>query len=109
MTWKPLPNKNVEENDPLNMRESIREWAKDFSPGDTDAWATLSPKWNSIVGDDVALNSRPHSLRDGVLVIVADDPAWVSHLSYLQSTIASAANDVLGYEAVREVKVRRGS
>jgi predicted nucleic acid-binding Zn ribbon protein len=108
VTWQPLPNNNASANDPKKLNESIRDWAKDFSTQDADAWTILAPKWNDIVGDEIAANTKPHSLRDGLLVIVANDPSWVSHLSYLQSTIAASANEVLGYEAVREVQVRRG-
>ena len=108
MSWKPLPDRNQEPPEPKTLNESIRDWAKDFSTEDADAWTSLAQKWSDIVGADVAANSQPHSLRDGVLIVVAKDPSWVSHLAYLQSTIATSANEAIGYEAVQKVQVRMG-
>ena len=46
------------------------------------------------------------SLRDGVLVLGATDPAWASRARFEGPRIAAAVGDRGGSVAVREVRVR---
>lgn len=44
-------------------------------------------RWPELVGDVIADNCRPARITDGVLVIEAESPAWVSELGWMGEEI----------------------
>jgi len=105
MTWKPLPAE-IKEPEPLTLRDAVKEWAREFSAGDVDAFATILREWPTIVGADVAAHVFPHTLRDGELIVDVDDPAWVSHVGFLGEQLKTNLNGVLGEGAIGAIKAR---
>ena len=65
-------------------------------------------RWREIVGDDVATHAEPSSLRGGLLRVRTDSPAWATEISYLADEIRRRANETVGRELVREVRVWTG-
>ena len=65
-------------------------------------------RWNEIVGDAIGAHAEPSSLREGVLKVRADSPAWAAELGYLAADIRTRANSLIGREAVVEVRVWTG-
>jgi predicted nucleic acid-binding Zn ribbon protein len=43
--------------------------------------------WEDLVGPDVAAHATPRSLRDGVLTVVVDHPAWATSLRMLSADL----------------------
>jgi hypothetical protein len=62
-------------------------------------------RWTEIVGDAVAAHAEPSSLREGVLKVRADSPAWAAELGYLVGEIRTRANALIGRQSVVEVRV----
>lgn len=89
---------------------------KDLLPGATGRLGIPSPEatgrvwsaWDEIVGPAVAAHAEPTSLRDGVLRVRADSPAWATEIGYLADEIRSRANAVTGRPLVSEVRVWTG-
>jgi predicted nucleic acid-binding Zn ribbon protein len=65
-------------------------------------------RWEHIVGAAIAQHAEPSSLRGGVLRVRADSPSWATEIGYLGDQIKASANDVVGMELVREVRVWTG-
>ena len=65
----------------------------------------LAGDWEQIVGERLASESAPTTLQGGALVIVASSGAWGTQLEFLAQEIAKKANERLGEEAVRTVRV----
>ena len=64
--------------------------------------------WPEIVGGTIADHAEPTSLKEGVLRIRTDSPAWATELGYRGTQIARRANEVAGSEVVKEVRVWTG-
>lgn len=64
--------------------------------------------WRQIVGPEVARHAEPTSLRGGVLRVRTDSPAWATEIAYLGAEIRRRANETLGSETVRQVRVWTG-
>ena len=65
-------------------------------------------RWTEIVGDAIGAHAEPSSLREGVLKVRADSPAWAAELGYLASDIKTRANALIGRQSVLEVRVWTG-
>ena len=75
---------------------------------DTRAIGLLWARWSEIVGDAVAQNAEPTSLKGGVLRVRATSPTWAQELTYLAAEIRARANALAGSDVVREVRVWTG-
>lgn len=94
-----LPDRLRDVLDPLGRRLGME--------GAVEA-GRLFARWHSIVGEDVAAHVRPTSLRDGVLRVQADSPAWGTEIGYLADEIADRINAAMGSQLVRELRVGAG-
>ena len=65
-------------------------------------------RWRDIVGQDIAAHAEPSSLRGGLLRVRTDSPAWATEIGYLTDEIRNRANETVGRELVREVRVWTG-
>jgi len=65
-------------------------------------------RWTEIVGDAIGAHAEPSSLREGVLKVRADSPAWAAELGYLATDIKTQANALIGRQSVVEVRVWTG-
>ena len=67
--------------------------------------ARLVQEWPRIVGPRVAAETAPSSLENGVLTVAASDGPWGAQARFLVDEIARRANETLGDDAVRSVRV----
>jgi len=63
--------------------------------------------WPDLVGPAAAEALRPVAVRDGELVVTADDPAWVGQARWLEDGVVSGLADVLGPGVVTRLRARR--
>lgn len=90
------------------LRNLLGEFGKKLGlPGATET-GIVWRKWREIVGDAVAEHAEPTSLRDGILKVRTDSPAWAQELTYLSRKIVARANEVAGKPVVSEMKVWTG-
>ena len=72
------------------------------------ALGALGRNWGRVVGERLAVESEPASVVGGVLVVRASSAAWAAQIGFLAREIRGRANECLGREIVREVRVVLG-
>ena len=75
---------------------------------DARATGLVWSHWAEIVGDAIAGNAEPTSLKKGILRVRAISPTWAQELTYLATEIKERANAMAGSDVVREVRVWTG-
>lgn len=65
--------------------------------------------WEEAVGRTVTRHCRPVSITEGILVIEAKNNVWMQELSLLRQGIMDKINELLGWEAVRELRFKIGA
>jgi predicted nucleic acid-binding Zn ribbon protein len=65
----------------------------------------LARSWEEVVGSRLAQETAPVSLEGGALVVSASSSAWGAHVRFLAKDIAEKANETLGADEVRSVRV----
>jgi predicted nucleic acid-binding Zn ribbon protein len=71
-----------------------------------DVLGAVFAHWEQVVGPSVAAHSKPVTLRDGVLVVAVDQPAWATQLRYLQADLLRRLGEAAGPGEISEVEVR---
>lgn len=69
----------------------------------------LLEDWATIVGPDVAANSRPQRIERGALVLVVASSTWATQLTWLESTIIEKVNAAAGRTIVQRLRVVVGN
>jgi predicted nucleic acid-binding Zn ribbon protein len=65
----------------------------------------LGRRWADVVGETLCRECAPAALQGEVLVVRASSAPWAAQLRFLHGDIAARANQVLGAEKVRDVRV----
>lgn len=64
--------------------------------------------WDRVVGPQIAAHTRPHKIREDVLEICVDQPAWMQQLQLMKPQILKKLNAELGDAPLRDIFLRRG-
>ena len=94
--------------EPARLKDLLGRVGERIGLQDPRATGLVWTKWREIVGDAVAANAEPTSLRGGVLRVRATSPTWATELTYLGAEIRARANELAGADVVREVRVWTG-
>lgn len=100
-----VPRDPGDEGRPLHrLGESLAEVGRKLHMGTPETTATIFRGWAALVGEAVAAHARPRSLRDGVLTVVVDSPAWATQMRHLEGEVLSRLAESEG-TAVSELRV----
>jgi predicted nucleic acid-binding Zn ribbon protein len=72
------------------------------------ALGRLARAWPQVVGEELARQTTPRALDEGGLLVAASSAAWGSQVRFLAPEIRRRANEALGSEEVRKVRVTVG-
>lgn len=72
------------DEDPVPVRAGLDRLLDHLTGASVATTKTVFDRWDAIVGEPVASHTRPQTLRDGVLSVAVDDPAWASQLRFLE-------------------------
>lgn len=61
---------------------------------------TLQRKWESIMGQTIAVHTFPDTVRNNILTIIVDTPQWMHHLSFFREDMAAKLK-AYGIEGIR--------
>lgn len=72
---------------------------------DPRSFSRLSAAWAELAGDAIARHSRVRSVRNAVLDVVVDGPAWATQLRYLEADLVERVSRLVGPGVVATVRV----
>ncbi len=64
--------------------------------------------WKEIVGDSVALQTQPRSVRNRILFIDVSHPTWIQQLQFLKPTLLEKINAFLREPYIQDIRFRLG-
>jgi hypothetical protein len=77
------------------LRSVLGSWQPGSAVQD-DPLSHLRAQWATIVGEEIAANSRPSELIRGSLLVVTRSSAWSQQLSFLSERVVEAVRDATG-------------
>jgi predicted nucleic acid-binding Zn ribbon protein len=91
--------------DPSRLRDLLGSFGARRGIKDPAQTGLVWARWEEIVGSGIAAHCRPSSLRDGLLRLRADAPAWATEVGYLAEEIRRKVNLAAQSELVKEIRV----
>lgn len=95
-----------ERREPRPLSDVVGAVGRDLGADDPRRIARIATDWDDILGPELAAHVRFVSLREGVLVLGATDPAWASRARFEGPRIAADLDARQGAGTVRDVRVR---
>jgi len=71
---------------------------------DPQVFGRVVAAWPELVGEAVAAHSEIRSVRDGVVEVVVDSPAWATEFRYLEADLVARVSRLVGDGVVRSVR-----
>jgi predicted nucleic acid-binding Zn ribbon protein len=93
--------------DPRPIGDALARVRRELGTPDPGRLEEIRAAWRGIVGDALADHSRPLYVRDGVLRIVVEDPAWAGQFRYLNDTLVATLAQRFPKVAITEISVGR--
>lgn len=90
------------------MAPTLDRLVRHLGASSTGTLQQVFGRWPELVGGQVADHSRPVRLREGVLSLVVDEPAWATQLRLLEADLLGRLATVLGPGVVTGLRVRVG-
>jgi len=91
--------------EPVSIGDAAALVGNELGLAEPRSLAQLDDAWPDVVGDAVAQHSRPRGVRNGVLEIIVDAPAWATQLRYLEADLVDRASRLVGPGVVSAVRV----
>lgn len=89
--------------EPRALSDALGEVARGLGLPDPKALDAVSRAWPMLVGEAISAHSRTRSLREGVLTVVVDSPAWATQLRYLEAEVVRRVGSLAAVNALRVI------
>jgi predicted nucleic acid-binding Zn ribbon protein len=87
---------------------SLDRVARFFGAPPARVLTTVFSRWEQLVGPEIAAHASPKSLRNGTLVVVADQPAWAAQLRFMATDLVRRIQAEVEATEVRRIEIRTG-
>jgi len=104
MPWEPLPDHA--DGGPRPVGAPLERLMHHLGAPKVETVRSLFDRWPDAVGAQVAAQASPISLKDGVLVVGVDDPAWATQLRFLEAELLGRLAAEFGADEVTSIEVR---
>ena len=91
--------------DPRPLGDALARIRRELGTPEPSQLEGIRAAWPELVGDLLAAHSTPLHLRDGVLRIGVDDPAWAGQFRYLTDGLVAALAERVPNAAIRDISV----
>lgn len=103
MPWTPLPGGDPS---PTPIGQALDGVLKRVGAPPAQGVDRVFDGWDELAGPTLAAAARPVSLRDGVLLLAVDDPAWATQVRFLESELVARLAEAAPEAGVERVEVR---
>jgi predicted nucleic acid-binding Zn ribbon protein len=104
MPWQPLPGDD--DHEPQRVASALDRVVRHLGAPSAGALDDLYRRWPEVAGPELAPHTRPLGVRDGVVVVAVDDPAWSTAVRFAEAALVARLAAVLQSDAVSGVEVR---
>ena len=91
-----MTDDNNSEGSESKLSDELNRLLQSLGSPNIDTVAGVFGLWHELVGDQVASHVTPIKLDRGRLLIEVDDPAWSTHMKFLERDICTSLSHHTG-------------
>ncbi len=89
----------------LTMKECVTQFSETSVGSAAVVVSNIHTLWEKIVGEETAQHVHVRHVRDGVLTVSVDHPAWSTQMKYMHDSIISELNTHLDGEPITSIQM----
>lgn len=93
------------DRDPRPLADALAELGRDLGLPPPDALGEVLAAWPDAIGAQLAAHVRVRSLRDGLLTVEVDAPAFATEVRYRDQELVARLAERLGRTVVERLRV----
>lgn len=106
MPWRPAVDPDAGGDEPRPLTEVLDQVLAGLGAPSADVIVAIVTRWSELVGAEVAPHVAPVAVEHGRLSLVADSPAWASHVRWSEPDLLNRLADLVGPGVVTTVALR---
>ena len=104
-----MKKKRKSQSEPIPLESIIEKVLAQCSSDRDNELAIIWNLWDSLVENQIAMNTRPTALKGKNLIVCASGSVWIHALLFLKKDIIRKINNELGRDLVEDIKCKVGS
>ena len=104
-TWRPS-DPDGRDREPRRIGESLDRVTGSIGAPRASTLSVVFTTWEHFVGEEIAAHATPRSLREGVLLVDVDQPAWAAQLGFMSAQILAKLQAEVGPGEIGEIRFR---
>jgi hypothetical protein len=101
----PLPGEGAT---PQPLRASLDRVLRGLGAPEASGVHLVFDRWTEVVGESLAARTKPLRIEGSRLVLAVDEPAMVTHVTFLQPELLARLEELLGPGRVTALDLRVG-
>lgn len=93
-----------EMGDPVSVGDAASMVGEELGLAEPRVFSRVVERWADLVGEAVAAHSRVRAVRNGVIEVAVDSPAWATEFRYLEGDLVGRVSAVVGEGVVTGVR-----
>lgn len=90
--------------DPVPVGDAAAMVGAELGLAEPLVFTRIVEAWSDLVGEMLAAHSRVRAVRNGILEVVVDSPAWATEFRYLERDLVARASRLVGEGVVGGVR-----
>jgi predicted nucleic acid-binding Zn ribbon protein len=106
---RPVPLKKKEKSGKLiHISDILTAALARYRPAMDTQMTKIWDIWDEAVGKAIAMNAKPASFKDGILIINVSSSAWIHQLKFLEQEMILNINKQLDLLLVKQLRFKIG-
>lgn len=107
-----LGNVQLKKNDKngklIHISDILNSALGKYRPAKDTQMTRIWDIWDAAVGKPIAMNAKPDSFKDGILVVNVSSSAWIHQLKFLEKEMILNINKQLDQIRVKQLRFKIG-
>lgn len=92
----------------IHISDILNKTFRNYRPAMDSEMTRIWDIWDEAVGRPIAMNAKPDSFKDGLLIVNVSSSAWIHQLQFLEKEMVSNLNKQLEIPLIREIRFKIG-
>ncbi len=101
-------NKKDKNSKLIHISDILNSTLGKFRPAMDTHMTRIWDIWDDAVGKPIAMNAKPDSFKDGILIVNVSSSAWIHQLKFLEKEMVSNLNKQLDLPIVKQIRFKIG-
>jgi len=103
-----LLNKKSKDGKLIHIGDILNSALGKFRPAMDTEMTRIWDIWDNAVGKPIAMNAKPDSFKDGILIVNVSSSSWIQQLKFLEVEMISNINKQLDQQIIRQIRFKIG-